>query len=124
LFLFPVGERPVLPKNSSPMPDTSSSLPSEIVQAISIANATSIGAQPAILANLALANQIFNNSLQQQAQISTQRAIDLLTLAIVARGVSLIASDTSGGGDNTARLQELVTLLKTLAPAPHAAAAS
>ena len=71
-----------------------SSLPAEIVQSIAIANAKSIGEQPAILANLALSNQILNNNLQQQMEISNQQAMNQIAMATMAKCVSLI-----GGGE-------------------------
>ena len=71
-----------------------SNLPDEIVEAIAISNAKAIGEQPAILANLALANQILNNNLQQQLIISQQQAMNQITLATVAKCVSLITSGT------------------------------
>lgn len=75
------------------MPDSTqaqpaSTLPDEIVQAIAIANAKCIGEMPAVLANLALANQIFNNNLQQQMQLQLQQAVNHVLLAIVARCVN------------------------------------
>lgn len=98
-------------------------LPDEIVQALAIANANAIGAQPAILANLALANQIFNANLQQQAAIATQQAVNLVTLAAIARCVQVIATDSSPGQPE--QLQELVALLRSIhPPAATAPAAS
>lgn len=80
-----------------------SNLPDEIVEAIAISNAKAIGEQPAILANLALANQILNNNLQQQAMISQQQAMNQITLATVAKCVSLI---TSGGDTSDPKLAQ------------------
>lgn len=112
------------------MPSTenpSSALPDSIVQSIAISNAKSIGAQPAILANLALANQIFNTNLQQQMALASQQALNQLVLAITAKCVSLICADglsASGEGqDKIATVRELVGVLKTLqTPVPPAAA--
>jgi hypothetical protein len=71
------------------------SLPDQIVESISISNAKSIAEQPAILANLALANQILNNNMQQQLAISQQQAMNQLTMATLAKCVALI----TGGGE-------------------------
>lgn len=106
-----------------PSTESESSLPDDIVQSIAISNATSIGSQPAILANLALANQIFNQSLQQQLAISYQQATHLITLAAVARCVNLITTDTAAAPGSADRLQELLAMLKTVQnPAPDTAA--
>lgn len=66
------------------------SLPNEIVQAIAISNAKSIGEQPAVLANLALAQQIFNQNMQQQIALSQQQAMNQVHMATAARAVTLI----------------------------------
>lgn len=68
-----------------------SALPDEIVEAIAISNAKSIGEQPAILANLALANQIANTNLAQQNALQNQQAMFTVQLAMVAKFVELIA---------------------------------
>ncbi len=75
-----------------------SSLPDQIVEAIALSNAKSIGEQPAILSNLALANQILNNNMQQQLMISQQQAINQMTMATVAKAVALITSPVPPGG--------------------------
>lgn len=69
-----------------------SSLPDEIIQSIAISNAKSIGEQPAILANLALANQILNQNLQHQTQIAQQQAFNQIAMATTAKCVSIITS--------------------------------
>lgn len=66
------------------------SLPPDIVQAIAISNAKSIGEQPAVLANLALAQQIFNQNMQQQIALSQQQAMNQVHMATAARAVTLI----------------------------------
>lgn len=66
------------------------SLPNDIVQAIAISNAKSIGEQPAVLANLALAQQIFNQNMQQQIALSQQQAMNQVHMATAARAVTLI----------------------------------
>lgn len=69
-----------------------SSLPSDIVQSIAISNANSVGEQPAILANLALANHIQNANLAQQIALAQQQAMNQVALATTAKCVELIAS--------------------------------
>lgn len=71
-----------------------SALPDQIVESIAISNAKSIGEQPAILANLALANNILNTSMQQQMMLSQQQAMNQITMATLAKCVSII---TNGG---------------------------
>lgn len=92
------------------MPAESSSLPDEIVQSIAIANAKSIGEQPAVLANLALANQILNNNLQQQMLISNQQAMNQIVMATMAKCVTLILGGE--GGDQSA--EAMKEMLKTM----------
>lgn len=92
------------------MPD--SSLPDEIVQSIAIANAKSIGEQPAILANLALANQIFNNNLQQQMAISYQQAVNEILLAAVAKCVNQILAASSADRTTGGAVKEMIAALK------------
>ncbi len=67
-------------------------LPEDIVEAIAISNAKSIGEQPAILANLALANAIANLNLSQQNAINNQQAMFQLQMATVAKCVEIITS--------------------------------
>lgn len=89
-----------------------SSLPNEIVQAIAISNAKSIGEQPAILANMALANQILNNNLQQQMMISNQQAMNQIAMATMAKCVTLIV----GGEGDAESVKELLRFLQTNTP--------
>ena len=80
-------------KPQSPAPSYDN-LPKEIVEAIAMANAESIGEQPAILANLALADQIFNVNLAQQNALMNQQMIFQIELAALAKCVQvLLASD-------------------------------
>lgn len=83
----------------------SSSLPNDIIQSIAIANAKSIGEQPAILANLALSQQIFNQNLQQQMAIAQQQAMNQVALATAAKTVSCGAN----AQDVTQMLQSIDT---------------
>ena len=97
------------------MPESSSSLPDEIVQAIAISNAKSIGEQPAVLANLALANQILNNNLQQQMFISSQQAMNQIVMATMAKCVTLIVGADDAGASATA-LKEMMGIIKHVQP--------
>jgi hypothetical protein len=71
---------------------SSGSIPADLIAAIASSTAMSVGEQPAILANLALANQIANTNLAQQNAISNQQAMFHLELTIVSKCVELIAS--------------------------------
>jgi len=86
-------------------------LPNEIVEAISISNAKSIGEQPAILSNLALAAQILNQNMQQQLMLAQQQAINQITLATTAKCIALITGGgKSGSGDPEAAIRALKEL--------------
>lgn len=79
------------PQNPTPSYDN---LPKDIVDAIAMSNAMSVGEQPAILANLALADQIFNLNLAQQNALVNQQVIFQIELAALAKCVQvLLASD-------------------------------
>lgn len=88
-------------------------LPDDIVQAIAISNAKSIGEQPAVLANLALAQQIFNQNMQQQIALSQQQAMNQVHMATAARAVTLIeqagqgAQGAQGGCKNQGTLDQM-----------------
>ncbi|BBL71920.1 hypothetical protein [Methylogaea oryzae] len=90
----------------------SNSLPNEIVQAIATANAESIGEQPAVLANLALAQEIFNRNMQQQIALSQQQALNLIQLAVVAKCVAII--DKLDVSADPAGTQQLVGGIKEI----------
>jgi hypothetical protein len=79
-------------------------LPEDVVQAIAISNAKSIGEQPAILANLALAQQIFNQNMQQQISISQQQAMNQVQMAAAAKCVAIIES---AGCKNQAAIEKM-----------------
>lgn len=107
------------------MPDASSdnqSLPPEIVESIAIANAKSIGEQPAILANLALANQIMNTNLQQQMAIAALQAMNQVMMATMAKCVSLILSSDASPEQVDATVK-LLESMRALAPSAVASAA-
>ncbi len=82
------------------------SLPAEIVQAIAISNAKSIGEQPAVLANLALAQQIFNQNMQQQIALSQQQAMNQVQMAAAAKCITMI--EQVGGCKHEAQLDHML----------------
>ncbi|GKS92440.1 FAD-binding monooxygenase [Acidovorax sp. SUPP2539] len=75
------------------------SLPADVIQAIAISNAKSIGEQPAILANLALAQQIFNQNMQQQIALSQQQAMNQVQMAAAAKCVTMIEKSDGKQGE-------------------------
>ena len=87
------------------------SLPDQIVESIAISNAKSIGEQPAILSNLALANQVLNTSMQQQMMLSQQQAMNQITMATLAKCVSII---TNGGATNLENSKEFAAAMEAL----------
>jgi hypothetical protein len=96
---------------------SSSNIPSDLIEAIASSTAVSVGEQPAILANLALANQIANTNLAQQNAISNQQAMFQLELTIVSKCVELIAniSPTSANASNQlAAFQKVMEMFSQL----------
>ncbi|MFK2892810.1 FAD-binding monooxygenase [Dyella flagellata] len=91
--------------------DSASSLPSDIVQSIAISNAHSISEQPAILANLALAQKIFNQNMQQQNAVSHQQALNQIKLAVVGKYVAMINSVGLGDQAATEKMGEEIEKL-------------
>lgn len=83
-----------------------STLPDEVIQAIAISNAKSIGEQPAVLANLALAQQIFNQNMQQQISLSQQQAMNQVQMAAAAKCVAMI--EAAGGCKNQGTIDKMV----------------
>ena len=83
---------------------SSSNIPSDLIEAIASSTAVSVGEQPAILANLALANQIANTNLAQQNAISNQQAMFQLELTIVSKCVELIANISPTSANATHQL--------------------
>ncbi|GKT26514.1 FAD-binding monooxygenase [Acidovorax sp. SUPP3334] len=82
------------------------SLPADVIQAIAISNAKSIGEQPAILANLALAQQIFNQNMQQQIALSQQQAMNQVQMAAAAKCVTMI--EKSDGTDSKPSMEKIL----------------
>lgn len=75
---------------SSDAPSSEDGSPNDIVAAISNSAAVSVGEQPAILANLALAHQIFNMCLAQQDAIVNQQIVFQLKLAALAKSIQVL----------------------------------
>ena len=101
------------------------SLPADVVQAIAISNAKSIGEQPAVLANLALAQQIFNQNMQQQIALSQQQAMNQVHMATAARAVTLIehAGQGQGGCKNQGTLDQMAHDIQSILTRLHCPAA-
>jgi hypothetical protein len=94
-------------------------LPDQIVESIAIVNAKCIGEQPAIFSNLALANQVFNTNLQQQMMMSQSQAMGQITMATVARCISLVTAGDSGSASEAHALSEALNhLLAAMKPQP------
>ncbi|HVY69909.1 MAG TPA: FAD-binding monooxygenase [Verrucomicrobiae bacterium] len=100
--------------SSTQAPPPEGSLPPAIVEAIAISNAKSIGEQPAILANLALANQVFHNNLQQQMLIAQQQAINQIRLAVTGRCIKLLLANPPAGTDVEGQVERSLQLLDRL----------
>lgn len=92
----------------------SSSLPQEIVESIAISNANSIGEQPAILSNLALADRIFSHNLQQLAMIGHQQALNALSLALLSKAVMLLWQNAGSGPEALQRSSEIIKIISQI----------
>lgn len=78
-----------------------------------LAGANVIGDDPAILANIALANQVANANLAQQNAIQFQQAMFQLQLAAVAKCAELILSINPADVDAAAKLSMYKDLMDT-----------
>jgi hypothetical protein len=108
---------------------TDGALPPEILEAIAVSNAKSIGEQPAILANLALANQIANINQAQQQALTANQAMLQITLATVAKAVEIIAQINPASPSADKQMSAMMSLIETMTkpaagggPGPVAAA--
>lgn len=88
--------------------DGNENLPEAIVRSIAISNAKSIGEQPAILANLALANQIFNINLAQQNANTNQQVMNQVMMAALAKCVETIMSVDSKDPQAIEKVKDIV----------------
>lgn len=94
----------------------------DLIEAIADSTAVSVGEQPAILANLALANLIANTNLAQQNAISNQQAMFHLEMTIVSKCVEMIASinpSSAQAANQLAVMQNLMEMVKQM-QAPNA----
>ncbi len=94
----------------------------DLIEAIADSTAISVGEQPAILANLALANLIANTNLAQQNAISNQQAMFHLEMTIVSKCVEMIASinpSSAQAANQLAVMQNLMEMVKQM-QAPNA----
>lgn len=97
-------------------PTEPAGLPPEVVESISIASASSIGEQPAVLANLALANQIANLNLAQQQALSAHQAMTQLSMATVAKCVEIITqidASAPGASEHMKAMTALIEIMMT-----------
>lgn len=78
-----------------------------------LAGASVSGDDPAIIANLALANQIANDNIAQQNAIQFQQAMFQLQLAAVAKCAELILSINPADPDAAAKLEMYKDLMDT-----------
>ena len=90
-------------------------IPNNLIEAIANSTAMSVGEQPAILANLALANQIANTNIAQQNALSNQQAMFHLELTIVSKCVEMIASINPAGGSATQQLAAFQAIMEMFA---------
>jgi hypothetical protein len=97
------------------MPGGADQIPSDLVEAIASSTAISVGEQPAILANLALANLIANTNLAQQNAISNQQAMFHLQLTIVSKCVELIASISPASAGAAQQIEAYKKVMEMLA---------
>jgi midasin (ATPase involved in ribosome maturation) len=79
-------------------------LPEKVVEAIALSNAFSIGEQPAMLANLALANQIFAANLAQQNAIVNQQVMFQVEFAALAKCLEALLAVNAGEADAIERV--------------------
>jgi hypothetical protein len=107
------------PITSNPAHET---LPPAVREAIAITNATVIGEQPAILANLALADQIFNQHMLHQERLARQQAVNFIRLAVVARSVNLLLTNGPASQEADGQIERALRLLDRLNESPAAPA--
>ena len=67
-------------------------LPEEITEAVAINSIKSIAEQPAVLANLALANLINNVNISQQNAIANQQAMNQIQATVTGKLVNLLTT--------------------------------
>lgn len=87
-------------------------IPNDLIEAIADSTAISVGEQPAILANLALANLIANTNLAQQNAISNQQAMFQLEMTIVSKCVEVIANINPSSAHAAGQMQAMQLLIE------------
>lgn len=87
-------------------------LPDDLVKAM--ADAKAQGSSSALLAELALANEIFNNNAATQSFMAQQQAMNQVLLATVAKTVSVILNTTTDGQESAAAVKPLLALIDEL----------
>jgi hypothetical protein len=99
------------------MPNGDSNISNDLIEAIADSTAISVGEQPAILANLALANLIANTNLAQQNAISNQQAMFQLEMTIVSKCVEVIANinpSSAHAANQMTAMQQLIAMVKQM----------
>jgi hypothetical protein len=89
----------------------------DLIEAIADSTAISVGEQPAILANLALANLIANTNLAQQNAISNQQAMFQLEMTIVSKCVEVIANinpSSAHAANQMTAMHQLIAMVKQM----------
>ncbi|HEX8175071.1 MAG TPA: hypothetical protein VF543_08130 [Pyrinomonadaceae bacterium] len=105
------------------MPNGSTdNISNELIDAIANSTAMAVGEQPAILSNLALANQIANTNLAQQNALSNQQAMFQLELTIVSKCVELIANINPTNANAAQQLQMFQQIMQMFAQMNQGAA--
>jgi Killing trait len=69
-----------------------SATPGDLAEALAAANLKAVAEQPAMLANLAFSNLVQNTNLAQQNAVAHQQAMNQITVAVVAKAVTLVAN--------------------------------
>ena len=96
-----------------------SSLPRSIVASIALSNVSSVGMQPSILSNLALANLVANTNLAQQNAVSAQQLMMQLQMTVLGNAVNrmttlspLQAARMASDARTQALLRQLILVLR------------
>ncbi|HYP26389.1 MAG TPA: hypothetical protein VE262_06715 [Blastocatellia bacterium] len=102
----PIPQNPARPRGD---------LPEDAAESMAGSDAFSTGEQPAMIANLALANKIFSASLAQQNMIINQQAVFQIELAALAKCIQVLlafnASEPEAIEQLTARMLEMFNQL-------------
>lgn len=74
------------------MPDTTSSIPSEITESIAISSLKSIAEQPSVLSNVLLSNLIMNTNMAQQNAVSFQQTQNSIQATVTGKVVGMLTT--------------------------------